>query len=169
MHLNAVLQVGSGNVACENVVERRGSARKTLSLKTLASSPIGEEMLVAIRDISPQGFLVEADSDALAKGDIIDINLPDHGIVSAQVVWASKRYFGCQLNTSISPGVIGAALLKADAYAAHDATAPATRSEGLSRQASDGQIKPERNFAVALSLTLLFWAVVGLGFYLVVN
>ena len=171
MHLNAVLQIGSDNNVGDTVahLERRGSARKTLTLKTCSGSLTGEEMPVAIKDISPQGFLIEAESDALSQGEIIDINLPERGIVTARVVWASNRYFGCQLNEAISPGVIGAALLKADARVAHNASVPAVRSEGASRRASDGQFEPKPNFSVAFYLALLCWAVIGLGIYLVVS
>ena len=112
MHLNAVLQIGSGNDLAVHH-ERSESAPRTLTLKTSPSSPIGEEMPVAVLDISLQGILIEAESYALSEGEVIDIELPECGNVTARVVWTSNRFFGCQLDEAISPGAIGAALLRA--------------------------------------------------------
>ena len=139
------------------------------AVNTTTPSPTGEEMSVAIRDISAQGFLIEAESDSLSEGEVIDIDLAENGIVTARVMWASNRYFGCQLNTAISPGAIGAALLRADARVPHNTPVPEVKALGSSRPAGDGKFKPELNFAVAFYLALLSWAVIGLGIYLAVS
>lgn len=171
MHLNAVLHVGSGDDAesTAEFFERRKSIRKSVTLKTPSNSPVGEEMSVAIKDISPQGFLIEAESDALWVGEVIDIDLPGSGIVTGRVVWASNRYFGCQLNTPISPGAIGATLLREDIRLPYNSPAPEVRGLDLSRQSQDGKFKPELNFSVAFYLALLSWAVIALAIYLVVR
>ena len=168
MHFNAVLQIGTGDDLAAHL-EPSESAPRTLTLKTSPGSPIGEEMPVAVLDISLQGILIEAESNALSEGELIDIELPECGNVTARVVWTSNRFFGCQLDETISPGAIGAALLNVDARAAHNILAPEVSSLDFSRRAHDGKFKPALNFAIAFYLALLSWAIIGLVIYLVAS
>jgi hypothetical protein len=170
MDLNAVLQVGMGESASfwPDVAEqpdRRESGRRTLTLKTVTNSPSDKELPVTIRDISPQGFLIEAESEALSEGDQINISLPDIGLVIARVVWASERHFGCHLDKAISPGAIAAALLRADARVFQDDAQLATAGPRMSHRSAHGRFEPELNFSVAFYLAILLWAIIGLALY----
>ena len=166
MHFNAVLQIGPGDDPAAHHT-RSDTAPRTLTLKTSPGSPIGKELPVAVLDISLQGFLIEAESNALSEGEVIDIDLPERGTVTARVMWTSNRFFGCQLDETISPGAIGAALLNVDARAAHNILAPEVPNLDFSRRAHDGKFKPALNFAIAFYLALLSWAIIGLVIYFV--
>jgi hypothetical protein len=173
MHLNAVLQVGTGETASfwPNVAEqpdRRESGRRTLTLKTATSSSSDKELPVTILDISPNGFLIEAESEALSEGEQINITLPEQGHVVATVVWASNRHFGCQLTEAISPGAIAAALLRADARVFQDTAMPAAEGARLSRRAA-ARLEPELNFSVAFCSAILLWAIIGVALYFAVG
>lgn len=64
-----------------------------------------------VHNISESGLLIECDSP-LAIDDRIDIDLPHAGTVSATLVWASGRMFGCQFDTAISSAALSAAQLQ---------------------------------------------------------
>ena len=174
MHLNAVLQVGPSEPAgfwpsSSEHPDRRGASRRSLTLSAVASSPSSGDLSVTIRDISPTGFLIEAESNAISEGEMINIELPDKGIVFARVAWASDRFFGCSLDEAISPGAISAALLRADAPALQAQLAIAVGSMLPAHRTGPIQLGPELNFSVAFRLSVLFWAVIGSGVYLAVG
>jgi len=171
MRLNAVLQVGTGQNPSEAAahLDPRKAGRRSLTLKTVASSPCGEELRVTIQDISPQGFLIESENEALSEGEVITMNLPEIGIATARVMWTSSRHYGCKLDKAIPPGAIGAALLRADARVMRDDTNFQTRVVHDDRCAPAEGFKPELNFSVAFYLSLALWAVIGLVIYTVVG
>ena len=174
MHLNAVLQVGASEPAsfwpsASEQPDRRGASRRSLTLSAVTSSPSSGELSVTIRDISPTGLLIEAESTALSEGEMINIQLPDKGMVIARVAWASDKFFGCSLDEAISPGAISAALLRADARTDQAQPVIATGTMLPARGAGAMQFGPELNFSVAFQLTVLFWIVIGSGVYLAVS
>jgi hypothetical protein len=171
MHRNVVLQVEALDedrftAPVAGLVDRRNPPRRVLTLAAVTSNPKGDELPVTIRDISQTGFLIETNGMALSKGELININLPNKGLVSARVVWANERLFGCEFDEEISSGAISAALLRAqprqvEAPALFEASeAPVPRRTAVS-------FEPELNFAVAAQLTIVFWAVVGSGAYFI--
>lgn len=174
MHLNAVLQAEAGETASfwPNVVEqsdRRRSARRSLTLFTGTRSLSTGDLSVRIRDISSTGFLIEAESDALSEGEVVDIESPSGGMVIARVVWASDRYFGCKLDEPISTGAISAALLKGDARPIEDGLTTKGSSEAPAYSRGAVRFEPELNFSVAFQLTILFYAVIGSAAYLALS
>jgi hypothetical protein len=170
MRLSAVLKVstaGQGSLAGEEIgkIDRRQSDRRSLTLTAIANPPSAEELAVVVRDISSRGLLIEAERTALSPGDVITVDLPDKGLVTAQVAWASGSYFGCQLDQTISPAAVSAALLKADPTE-RQRVSPSEPEGWAEVMAGRGGIWPELSFAVPSSLSLLLWAVMGLAAYL---
>ena len=169
MRLSAVLKPSTtgGEPFAEEVIgkaDRRQSDRRSLTLSATANPPSAGEVPIVVRDISRRGLLIEAESTTLSPGDLITIDLPDRGLVTAQVAWASGAYFGCQLDQTISPAAVSAALLKADPGGRRpgETSAPQTLA---ARIASRG-IRPELNFSVPFHLSLLLWSLIGVAIYL---
>lgn len=103
--------------------DKRQDARRKLSLLASGSKPDGTGIEVQIHNISGTGLLFESDIKLVA-GDRIDIELPHAGDITAVVIWASGRHFGCQFEGPVSPATLSAVELKSAVAAAPD-TAPA--------------------------------------------
>ncbi|WP_443028828.1 PilZ domain-containing protein [Sphingopyxis sp. H053] len=71
----------------------------------------GTGLEVQIHNISGTGLLLESDVK-LATGDRIEIELPHAGDITAVVIWASGRLFGCQFEGPVSPATLSAVELK---------------------------------------------------------
>jgi hypothetical protein len=98
--------------------DRRRSLRRALRLGAGAG---GEE--VTLHDLSLTGALLET-SVPMLVGATFEVELPQAGTIEASVMWNSGEFYGCQFALPISPAVLSAALLQADAHppanAAHD-------------------------------------------------
>lgn len=66
---------------------------------------------MVIHDISHTGLLLETTA-LLAERQTIDVDLPEAGIVQANVVWRSSRFVGCRFTKPVSQAAISAALLR---------------------------------------------------------
>lgn len=101
--------------------DRRHDERRKLSLVARGSHHDGSGIDVLIHNISGTGLLFESDIK-LASGDRIEIELPHAGDITAKVIWASGRHFGCQFEGPVSPATLSAVELKS-------ATAPEPGAE----------------------------------------
>src|SRR5437868_13702037 len=93
------------------VADRRRSVRRALRLGVGAG---GDQ--VTIHDLSLTGALLEA-SVPMLVGASFEVELPEAGTVEASVMWNSGEFYGCQFALPISPAVLSAALLQAEAPA----------------------------------------------------
>lgn len=91
--------------------DRRDNVRRKLSLLARGSQHDGTGIDVRIHNISGTGLLFESDV-RLAAGDRIEIELPHAGDITAIVIWASGRHFGCQFEGPVSPATLSAVELK---------------------------------------------------------
>lgn len=91
--------------------DRRYDDRRKLSLLARGSHHDGTGIEVRIHNISGTGLLFESDVK-LAAGDRIEIELPHAGDITAVVIWASGRHFGCQFEGPVSPATLSAVELK---------------------------------------------------------
>src|SRR5439155_11963875 len=91
--------------------DRRRSVRRALRLGAGAR---GE--LATIHDLSLTGALLET-SVPMLVGATFEVELPQAGTVEASVMWNSGEFYGCQFALPISPAVLSAALLQAEAPA----------------------------------------------------
>lgn len=99
--------------------DSRSAARRKLSLIARGAHHDGTEIEVLIHNISGTGLLFECDIE-LAAGDQIDIELPHAGDITAVVIWASGRLFGCQFEGPVSPATLSAVELKSAVDSAPD-------------------------------------------------
>lgn len=91
--------------------EQRQDGRRKLSLLARGVKPDGTGIEVQIHNISGTGLLFESDIQ-LAACDRIEIELPHAGDITAVVIWASGRLFGCQFEGPVSPATLSAVELK---------------------------------------------------------
>ncbi|WP_422062230.1 helix-turn-helix domain-containing protein [Sphingopyxis sp.] len=119
--------------------DRRHDSRRKLSLLARGAHHDGTGLDVLIHNISGTGMLFESDIK-LAAGDRIEIELPHAGDITAIVIWASGRHFGCQFEGPVSPATLSAVELKSvtapppktkekDKAAREDEQGPATEVE----------------------------------------
>ena len=102
------------------LADRRRSIRRALKLG-VAAGEAGEP--VTIHDLSLSGALLET-SVPMLVGASFEVELPHVGSVEASVVWNSGEYYGCQFVLPITPAVLSAAMLQADAQPPTDAHDP---------------------------------------------
>jgi hypothetical protein len=91
--------------------DQRQDTRRKLSLLARGVKPDGTGIEVQIHNISGTGLLFESDIK-LAACDRIEIELPHAGDITAVVIWASGRLFGCQFEGPVSPATLSAVELK---------------------------------------------------------
>lgn len=99
--------------------DKRHTVRRKLSLLTSGVGHDGTGIDVQIHNISGTGLLLESDVK-LAAGDKIEIELPHAGDITALVIWASGRLFGCQFEGPVSPATLSAVELKSAVDSAPD-------------------------------------------------
>lgn len=100
--------------------DKRHTVRRKLSLLASGVRHDGTGIDVQIHNISGTGLLFESDV-GLAAGDKIEIELPHAGDITAAVIWASGRLFGCQFEGPVSPATLSAVELKSAVDSAPDA------------------------------------------------
>ena len=109
--------------------ETRRQPRRTLLLEALGATAGDEATSVLIHNISATGLLLECEAP-LDEGETLEIELPEAGVATASVIWASGRFFGCQFETPISPAALSAAQLRAAPEGELALSAPRSASEG---------------------------------------
>ncbi len=101
--------------------DQRQDARRKLSLLAKGVQHDGTGIEVQIHNISGTGLLFESDIK-LAACDRIEIELPHAGDITAVVIWASGRLFGCQFEGPVSPATLSAVELKSAVATAFEPT-----------------------------------------------
>lgn len=91
--------------------DQRQDVRRKLSLLARGVKHDGTGIAVQIHNISGTGLLFESDIQ-LEACDRIEIELPHAGDITAVVIWASGRLFGCQFEGPVSPATLSAVELK---------------------------------------------------------
>ncbi len=104
--------------------DKRHDARRKLSLLARGVQNDGTGIKVQIHNISGTGLLFESDVKLVAC-DRIEIELPHGGDITAVVIWASGRLFGCQFEGPVSPATLSAVELKSAVVPAPALTSPA--------------------------------------------
>lgn len=114
--------------------DRRHDSRRKLSLLARGAHHDGTGLDVLIHNISGTGMLFESDI-TLAAGDRIEIELPHAGDITAIVIWASGRHFGCQFEGPVSPATLSAVELKS-------VTAPPPKTKEKDKAAREDEQDP---------------------------
>ena len=139
---------------------QRGAARRKLRLPAQGAARSAAAN-VLILDVSTTGLLLETASD-LAKGETIEVDIPEAAGTRAVVKWTSGRLFGCEFAKPISPAAVSAALLRAP-YDARDnasSTATADARHPLGERALGPRLSPGARLRWIVGLAILSWAIV---------
>ena len=91
--------------------ERRRAARRALRLGIGPRDLEGGSEEVTIHDLSLTGALLET-SIPMLVGAIFELELPQAGLIEAEIVWSSGEFYGAQFSLPIAPSVLSAALLQ---------------------------------------------------------
>jgi hypothetical protein len=128
--------------------ERRRAARRALRLGVAPKD--GESCFerVLILDLSLTGALLET-SIPMLNGAIFEFELPQAGLVEAEIVWSSGEYYGAQFTLPIAPSVLSAALLQAQPRSQQDeeGTDPLSELKGLNVEVERLALKMESALA----------------------
>ncbi len=96
----------------------------------------GTGIEVQIHNISGTGLLFESDIKLVAC-DRIEIELPHAGDITAVVIWASGRLFGCQFEGPVSSATLSAVELKSAVAAAPELTTAIAPAPGVDEVGAD--------------------------------
>jgi len=137
------------------VAPTRSRARRQISLETIASNPRGKRVSVLIHNLSQTGVLVETRA-SLAKGDIIEIELPEGGARAATIVWCGGRFFGCEFDRDLSSAIISGAVLRAQP-AVRTVTAEEASSPSVQAREADHLLLPRTRLFIIALLSIVSW------------
>ena len=130
--------------------ERRSEARRHLLFATTAVGDDGESQPVLVRDISARGLLLETE-EGVTLDQVVSVNLPEAGEISAHVIWQGDKLAGCRLDDHLSQATIDA--VRAKGAAAHaeqpEADAPVPRSAARTLAARLKQLRIARDLTRA--------------------
>ncbi|GMN01887.1 helix-turn-helix domain-containing protein [Erythrobacter sp. MTPC3] len=91
-----------------SVSDERGNPRREMQLQTSAAQAGAAEANVTVHNLSATGMLLETDI-ALDQGEMISVKLPEAGRVTAKIVWANERLYGCEFRKQLDESAIAAA------------------------------------------------------------
>ena len=130
--------------------ERRSEARRHLLFATTAVGEDGEGQPVLVRDISARGLLLETE-EGVALDQVVSVNLPEAGDVTAHVIWQGDKLAGCRLDGHLSQATIDAVRAKGEAVHAEqlEADAPVPRSAARTLAARLKQLRVARDLTRA--------------------
>ena len=146
-------------------LEQRTEVRRCLSLQVAGSLDedldSGADFNATVRDLSRVGFLMDS-ATAMTAGELIYVELPRLGRVSARVAWTEGRLAGCRFLEPISSGALSAALLRA---VPNDGPLPAAGASIELDPGAEPELSSGQKLGVLISLSLLRWAaVIGAGY-----
>lgn len=122
--------------------DKRQDVRRKLSLLARGVKHDGTGIAVQIHNISGTGLLFESDID-LQACDRIEIELPHAGGITAVVIWASGRLFGCQFEGPVSPATLSAVELKSAVAPMLESTSAVASASGA--QGAGAELAPDES------------------------
>ena len=127
--------------------ERRRAARRALRFGVGPKDPDSGVEQVTIHDLSLTGALLET-SVPMLIGAIFEFELPQAGLVEAEIVWSSGEYYGAQFTLPIAPSVLSAAMLRSEPRSANEqAQDPLAELRDLNAEVEKLSLKMERALA----------------------
>ena len=92
---------------------RRGFARRLLSLRGSASTAVETGIPILVQDLSRSGLLIQT-REHLSVGDVLRVELPGNPVIEAKIVWQRGSLVGCRFREALSQGSFSAALLRSE-------------------------------------------------------
>jgi hypothetical protein len=139
--------------------ESRAAGRRALALngRVLAG---GQVLEAVIHNLSSTGMLIETSTD-LAGETGLDIEIPEAGVVRADIAWQSETFFGCQFIQPLSRAAVSAAMLRSPTLRLSP-TAPSVagrlEASGALESTPGHALSLRKKTAIIAWLSLLCWA-----------
>lgn len=142
----------------ETFVDARRRRRHKLFLETEAHGAESFIGKVIVYDISDTGLLIETES-CLKVGEMIEVNLPQAGLMEAEVMWVGGEIYGCRFTHELPKVAISAARLNGDFTRANSGDTLETTMIA--------QLQSNAQTALALASDLSFsarlWLIIGMA------
>jgi len=90
--------------------DERRTLRRKVQLESEVSSS-GITLAVVMLDLSEAGMMINTQAD-LAVDEILQVELPEFGLVKARIAWKRPPLFGCEFLSPATKAAISAVLLK---------------------------------------------------------
>ncbi|MBS0482429.1 MAG: helix-turn-helix domain-containing protein [Proteobacteria bacterium] len=88
-------------------------AKRRRLLLQAAAGANGETAAATVHNVSATGILLET-SVALEPDERFEVDLPEVGVVAAQVVWRDEGFHGCRFDHDLGGAALGALALRSD-------------------------------------------------------
>ena len=149
-------QVLAANIDLDNLpFEQRSQSRRCLSLQVAGSLEENQDFNATVRDLSRVGFLMDS-ATPMTAGEILYVELPRLGRVSAEVAWTEGPLAGCRFLEPISSGAVSAALLRSRP---DGSPLVATGPSVAIVPGDDQELSSRQKALVLMGLSLASWAV----------
>ena len=150
----------------ETSIDNRRQRRHKLFLEVEARGSGSITGTVNVHDISDTGLLIETQSE-LGVGEMIEVNLPQAGLMEAEIVWAGGQIYGCRFTRQLTPAAISAARLggrfsitNADDMLAQSAPNNIS-TDGLAPNAAIERMTLGARLWLIIGLALSLWIIIG--------
>lgn len=157
----------------ETFVDARRQRRHKLFLETEARGPQSSVGMVIVYDISDTGLLIETES-RLKAGEMIEVSLPQAGLMEAEVMWVGGEIYGCRFTQELPRAVVGAARLSGHATRPNSGdvleTTFGAQPGGIAQtsMALAGELSVGARVWIIIGLALSLWIMIGATAYWVV-
>ena len=150
----------------ETTVDKRRQRRHKLLLEVEARGPASLTGAVIVHDISDSGILIETES-RLKVGEMIEVNLPQAGVMIAEIMWIGGEIYGCKFTREISPAAVSAARLGGRFTLSRTNDVPqevvVTRApyDAGNAIALAGELSPGAKLWLIMGLAATLWLIIG--------
>ena len=157
----------------ETFVDSRKRRRHKLLLEIEARGPESLAGKVVVHDISDTGLLIETECK-LKAGEMIEVNLPQAGLMEAEIMWEGGEIYGCRFTHELPPAAISAARLGGGFTRPNAGNAlkrnvtPLLQNSGQATMAMAGELSPGARLWIIIGLASSLWVMVGATTYWIV-
>lgn len=154
----------------ETFVDNRKRRRHKLLLEVNARGPEDFAGMVIVHDISDTGLLIESECH-LKAGEMIEVNLPQAGLMEAEIMWEGGDIYGCRFTQELTPAAISAARLGGrfslpnQGEKLESAMFAAPGSQSQITLALAGELSLGARLWIIIGLALALWMMIGVVTY----
>lgn len=152
----------------ETTIDNRQRRRHQLFLEVEARGVDSVSGTVIVHDISDTGLLIETDSE-LKVGEMVEVNLPQAGLMEAEIVWDGGRVYGSRFTRQLTSAAISAARL-GGRFTLTNPNSPAEQVSQFNMQngiALNGELPIAAKLWIIFGLAFSLWIIIGAITYVI--
>ncbi len=156
----------------ETTTDNRQRRRHQLFLEVEARGLDSGSGTVIVHDISDTGLLIETDAE-LQVGEMIEVNLPQAGLMEAEIVWDGGRVYGSRFTRQLTSAAVSAARL-GGRFTLTKPNSPAEQVVAQQSQynaqygiALNGELPIGAKLWIIFGLALSLWIIIGAITYVI--